>query len=91
VALEELADRTWVLFGPDHGLTELVLEICSRAGFAPRPAMQTGQVAAAAHLAAPGLGVTLLPNNVVPHGLNATIRTLKSPVVRQLVALARQD
>jgi DNA-binding transcriptional LysR family regulator len=91
VALEELADRDWVLFGSDHGLTELVLEVCARASFVPRPAVQTGQVAAAAHLAAAGFGVTLLPSNVVPHGLNATIRSLKSPVVRQLVAFARQD
>jgi DNA-binding transcriptional LysR family regulator len=53
--------------------------------------VQTGQVAEAAHLAAAGLGVTLLPSNVVPAGLNATIRSLKSPVVRQLVAFSRQD
>ena len=91
VALEELADRDWVLFGPDHGLTELVLDVCARAGFVPRRAVQTGQVAAAAHLAAAGLGVTVLPSNVVPHGLNATIRSLRSPLIRQLVAFARQD
>lgn len=91
VALEELADRDWVLFGPDHGLTELVLAICAGAGFVPRTTVETGQVAAAAHLAAAGLGVTLLPSNVVPPGLNATIRSLKSPVVRQLVAFSRRD
>jgi DNA-binding transcriptional LysR family regulator len=43
------------------------------------------------HLAAAGLGVTLLPNNVVPNGLNATVRSLRSPVVRELVAFARQE
>jgi len=90
-ALEELADRDWVLFGPDHGLTELVLEVCARSGFVPRRAVQTGQVLAAAHLAAAGFGVTLLPSNIVPHELNANSRRLKSPVVRQLVAFARQD
>jgi DNA-binding transcriptional LysR family regulator len=91
VALEELADRDWVLFGPDHGLTTLVLEVCARAGFTPRRAVRTGQVAAAAHLAAAGLGVTLIPDNVVPHGLNAAVRSLKPPLVRQLVAFTRQD
>jgi DNA-binding transcriptional LysR family regulator len=90
VVLEELADRSWVLFGPDHGLTELVLEVCARAGFVPRRVVQTGQVVAAAHLAAAGFGVTLVPSNVVPHELNATIRRLKSPVVRQLVAFTRK-
>jgi DNA-binding transcriptional LysR family regulator len=91
VSLQDLADRDWVLFLPDHGLTELILEVCASAGFAPRRAVQTGQVAAAAHLAAAGFGVTLIPNNVVPHGLNATIRSLKPPVARQLAAFARQD
>jgi DNA-binding transcriptional LysR family regulator len=91
VALEELADRDWVLFGPDHGLTELVLEVCARAGFVPRRRVQTGQVVAAAHLAAAGFGVSLVPSNVVPYELKASIRRLKSPVVRQLVAFARQD
>jgi DNA-binding transcriptional LysR family regulator len=90
VALEELADRAWVLFGPDHGLTELVLEACAGAGFGPRRTVQTGQVTAAAYLAAAGFGVALLPNNVVPNGLNAAVRSLKSPIVRELVAFARQ-
>jgi DNA-binding transcriptional LysR family regulator len=91
VALEELADRDWVLFGPDHGLTELVLQVCALSGFVPRRTVQTGQVVAAAHLAAAGFGVTLVPSNVVPHELKATIRRLKSPVVRQLAGFARQD
>jgi len=52
VSLTELADRDWVLFGPDHGLSQLVLEVCARAGFTPRRTVQTNQVAAAAPLAA---------------------------------------
>jgi DNA-binding transcriptional LysR family regulator len=91
VPLEVLADRDWVLFGPGHGLSELVLETCTRAGFTPRRTVETGQVAAAAHLAAAGLGVTIVPNNIVPSGLHAAVRRLKSPLVRQLVAFTRQD
>ena len=91
LALEELADRDWILFGPDHGLTTLILEACARVGFAPRRAVRTGQVAAAAHLAAAGLGVTLIPDNVVPRGLNAEVRSLKPPLVRELTAFTRQD
>jgi DNA-binding transcriptional LysR family regulator len=89
--LDELADRDWVLFGPDHGLSELVLGVCVTAGFTPRRTMQTNQVAAAAPLAAAGLGVTIVPSNVVPHGLNAEIRRLSPPLVRQLVAFTRQE
>ena len=91
VALEELADRSWVLFGADHGLTELVLEVCTGAGFDPRRSVQTGQVMAAAYLAAAGFGVALLPSDVIPNGLNAAVRRLKSPIVRELVAFSRQE
>jgi len=91
VSLTELADRDWVLFGPDHGLSQLVLEVCARAGFTPRRTVQTNQVAAAAPLAAAGLGVTIVPSNVVPHGLNAESRRLRPALVRQLVAFTRQD
>jgi len=91
-ALHELADRDWVLFGPDHGLSELVLGVCARAGFTPRRTVQTSQVAGGPPpLAAAGLGVTIVPDNVVPDGLNAEIRGLRPPLARQLVAFSRQD
>ena len=91
VSLEELAERDWVLFGSGHGLSELILDTCTRAGFTPRRTVETGQVAAAAHLAAAGLGVTIVPNNIVPPGLNASVRSLKPQLVRQLVAFTRRD
>jgi DNA-binding transcriptional LysR family regulator len=91
VSLDDLAGRDWVLFGPDHGLSELIVEACARAGFVPREGVQTGQVAAAAHLAAAGLGVAVVPNNVVPHGLGAAVRRLGPPLARQLVAFTRED
>jgi DNA-binding transcriptional LysR family regulator len=90
ISLEELADRDWVLYGRDHGLTHLIQTACARAGFVPRDAAQTGQVAAAAHLAACSLGVTIVPRNVLPLGLDADVRSLKSPLVRQIVAFTRR-
>jgi DNA-binding transcriptional LysR family regulator len=53
--------------------------------------VQTAQVAAAGPLAAAGLGVTLIPSNVVPQGLDAIILSLDPPLIRQLVAFTRQD
>jgi DNA-binding transcriptional LysR family regulator len=91
IALEDLQDRDWVLYGPNHGLTQLIQTSCARAGFVPRSAAQTGQVAAAAHLAACGLGVTIVPSNVLPSGLAAGVRRLKSPLVRQLAAFTRRS
>ena len=45
----------------------------------------------AAHLAAAGLGVTLLPDNVVPADLAAAVRRLRSPIVRKLAAFTRHE
>jgi DNA-binding transcriptional LysR family regulator len=91
VALDALTERDWVLFGTDHGLSELILGACAAAGFTPRRTVQTAQIAAAAQLAAAGLGVTIIPSNVVPTGLQAAVRRLREPLVRQIVAFTRQD
>jgi DNA-binding transcriptional LysR family regulator len=53
--------------------------------------VQTTQVAAASHLAAAGLGVTLIPDNTVPAGLRAATRSLQPPLVRKLFAYTRSD
>ncbi|MCK2243464.1 MULTISPECIES: LysR family transcriptional regulator [unclassified Crossiella] len=84
-----LAERRWVLFAADHGLSEVVTAVCARAGFCPAAAVHTAQVEAAARLAAAGLGPALVPDNVVPPGLRATVRPLAEPELRELVAYAR--
>jgi DNA-binding transcriptional LysR family regulator len=89
VALEELADRDWVLFDPEHGLHELAQRACAKAGFVPRAAVRTGQVAAAAQLAAAGLGPTLMGSHAVPAGLDAALLQVKPRQVREVVAFTR--
>src|SRR5579875_980366 len=69
VALSRLADRDWVLLDPVHGISDLTMRACAQAGFVPRAAVRTGQVASAAALAAAGLGPTLLGRHAVPDGL----------------------
>ncbi|SPM41946.1 DNA-binding transcriptional regulator, LysR family [Mycobacterium numidiamassiliense] len=91
VPLSALADRDWVLFGTGHQLSDLILEACARAGFAPRRTVQTTQTAAASHLAAAGLGVTLIPDNVVPAGLLAATRHVQPPLIRKLFAYTRSE
>jgi DNA-binding transcriptional LysR family regulator len=91
VPLSALADRDWVLFGLGHGLSDLILEACARAGFAPRRTVQTSQVAAASHLAAAGLGVTLIPENVAPAGLHAATLHVKPPLMRKLFVYTRSE
>lgn len=91
VPLAALRDRKWVVFPADHGLSELLATACARAGFSPRPAVHTQQVEAAARLAAAGVGVALVPENIVPSELEPNVRRLARPVVRELTAYTRTE
>jgi DNA-binding transcriptional LysR family regulator len=86
VALEALADRDWVLFEPGHGLAENVARACAMAGFAPRGAVTTAQVDAAARLAAAGVGPALVPAKTVPGELEGMVRPLEHPIVWPVAA-----
>jgi DNA-binding transcriptional LysR family regulator len=89
--LRELADRSWVLFESDFGLAEVVAGACARAGFQPRAAVRTAQSEAAARLAAAGLGPAMVPDNILPPGLAASVSRLDPPVSRELVAYTRSE
>jgi DNA-binding transcriptional LysR family regulator len=89
IPLERLSERDWVLLEPGHGLAELAQRACARAGFVPRAAVRTGQVAAAAQLAAAGLGPTLLGSHAVPVGLDAVLLRTRPRLVREVVAFTR--
>jgi DNA-binding transcriptional LysR family regulator len=91
VPLEELGDRRWILFPPAHGLSELVAAACARAGFTPRPAVLTQQVEAAARLAAAGLGIAIVPDDIVPAELQQNVRRFARPIVRELTAYTRSE
>jgi DNA-binding transcriptional LysR family regulator len=64
---------------------------CARAGFTPLPAVETEQVEAAARLAAAGVGVALVPDDVVPAEFEANVRRLARPTVRELTAHTRSS
>ncbi|HST25111.1 MAG TPA: LysR family transcriptional regulator [Gaiellaceae bacterium] len=89
--LDAFADRHWILFQPGHGLTEVVENACRQAGFQPRVAVRTTQVEAATRLATAGLGPAMVPDNVVPPGLSASVVRLDPPVLRELAAYTRSD
>jgi DNA-binding transcriptional LysR family regulator len=91
IRLEELADREWVLYHPDHGLAGIVEEICRRAGFSPHGTVRTSQAEGAARLAAAGLGPTLVPDNIVLPGLDGAILRLEPRVVREIAAFTRTE
>jgi hypothetical protein len=62
---------------------------CAAAGFAPRAAVRTEQAPSALNLARAGLGITLLPGNVVPPAFDGVLGRPDPPVQRMLSAYTR--
>ncbi len=91
IRLDSLADDGWILFPPTHGLHGIVVAICASAGFAPRDAVRTAQVEAAARLAAAGVGVAIVPANIVPSELREHVRVADPPIFRRLGAYTRVE
>jgi DNA-binding transcriptional LysR family regulator len=91
IRLVELKDRDWVMFEPGNGLHDLIVSACASAGFTPRHAVLTSQVETAARLAAAGAGPTLVPENVIPDGLEGAFLRVDPPLGRELTVYAREQ
>jgi DNA-binding transcriptional LysR family regulator len=91
VDLHELADRRWVHFVRATGLAEVVDICCAGAGFTPRVAVRTSQVAAAPLFAAAGIGPALVPEHIVPAALQRLVRPAKPRPVRAVCAFTRGE
>jgi DNA-binding transcriptional LysR family regulator len=91
IALGALADRDWVLFEREHALAQLTERLCAEAGFTPRAAVRTAQIAGAPALAAAGLGPALVPANIVTGPQRRSTRRLDPPRARELCAYTRSE
>jgi DNA-binding transcriptional LysR family regulator len=91
IKLEELADRQWVLYHPDHGLAGILDEVCRRAGFVPRGTVRTSQAEGAARIASSGIGFALVPDNIVLPGIEGSVLRLSPPLIREVAAYTRTD
>jgi DNA-binding transcriptional LysR family regulator len=91
IRLEELADREWVLYHPDHGLAGILEEACRRAGFSPRGTVRTSQAEAAARLASAGIGPALVPDNIVHSGIEGSVLQLVPRLIREVAVYARTE
>ncbi len=91
IRLEELADREWVLYHPDHGLAGILEDVCRQAGFTPRGSVRTSQAEGAARLASAGLGPALVPDNIVLPGIEGSVLHLRPPAIREVAAYARTE
>lgn len=91
IRIQELAEREWVLYHPDHGLAGIVEEVCRRAGFVPRGTVRTSQAEGAARLAAAGLGPALVPDNIVLPGIDGAVLRLTPPLTRDVAVFTRTE
>ncbi|HVV91370.1 MAG TPA: LysR family transcriptional regulator [Solirubrobacterales bacterium] len=91
IPLSSLAQRLWVMFHPDNGLSDMLIAACafSSTQFVPQAAVLTSQVETAARLAAAGVGPALVPINTIPRGLNGAILRVEPPVGRELAVYTR--
>jgi DNA-binding transcriptional LysR family regulator len=92
IRLETLADREWVMFDSDNGMSDLIVSAClslTAGSFTPRPVVLTSQVETAARLAAAGVGPTLVPVSVVPADLRGRVLRCLPAVGRELSVYAR--
>ncbi len=89
VSTAGLADRDWVHFTPPSGLADVLDAACASAGFTPRAAVRTEQAPSALNLARAGLGITLIPGNVIPPSFDGVLGCPDPPVQRTLSAYTR--
>ena len=91
VRLEELRKREWVLYHPDHGLAGILEEVCRGGGFRPRGAVRISQAEGAVRLAAAGLGLALVPDNIVLPAVDCVVLRLSPRLIRDIAVYARTD
>jgi DNA-binding transcriptional LysR family regulator len=91
VRLEELREREWVLYHPDHGLAGILEEVCRGGGFSPRGAVRISQAEGAVRLAAAGLGLALVPDNIVLPAVDCVVLRLRPRLIRDIAVYARTD
>ena len=88
IALEELADETWIGGTPDGAYARIVLHSCRVAGFEPRVVFGSDDYNAVQAFVAVGLGVAILPRLALTFPLPGPARVaLADPPVRRIAAV----
>src|SRR5580700_7091819 len=89
VRMADLADRDWVHFTQPSGLSDILDRACAQAGFQPRLSVRTEQGPSALNLARAGLGLALVPGNIVPPHFDGVLLRPDPPVLRPLSVYTR--
>ena len=89
VRMADLAGHDWVHYTARSGLSDILDRACSRAGFQPRLSVRTEQGPSALNLARAGLGLALVPGNIVPPHFDGILLRPDPPVLRPLSVYTR--
>jgi DNA-binding transcriptional LysR family regulator len=89
VPLADLAQQEWVHYTARSGLSGILNAACERAGFTPRLSVRTEQSSSALNLARAGVGLALLPSNIIPSHYDGVLLRPDPPVLRPLAVYTR--
>ncbi|MEY9836594.1 LysR family transcriptional regulator [Streptacidiphilus sp. EB103A] len=89
VRLADLAEREWVHYTQRSGLSDILNLACAQAGFEPKLSVRTEQSSSALGMARAGVGLALLPGNVVPPHFDGVLLRPDPPVRRPLAVYTR--
>jgi DNA-binding transcriptional LysR family regulator len=91
VRLSDLAGFDWVHFTPPSGLSHILDAACEEAGFRPIVAVRTEQGPSALALASVGVGITMVPANIIPANFPGQLLRLDPPILRQISVFTRSQ
>jgi DNA-binding transcriptional LysR family regulator len=89
VRMVDLADHDWVHFTALSGLAGILDAACDAAGFQPRVSVRTEQSTSALNLVTAGLGIGLVPANVIPPHFEGKLLRPEPTVSRPLSVYTR--
>jgi DNA-binding transcriptional LysR family regulator len=88
VPLAELTTEPFVHYNPDNGNARWVDEFAAERGVVlPQPALRTGSPRTAAHLAAAGMGVAIVPFSALTPRPGGTVRSVDPPELREVIVI----
>jgi DNA-binding transcriptional LysR family regulator len=89
VPLADLAQQEWVHYTARSGLSDILSRACEQAGFTPRLSVRTEQSPSALSMARAGVGLALVPGNIIPPHFDGALLRPDPPVLRPLAVYTR--
>jgi DNA-binding transcriptional LysR family regulator len=91
LSAESLTDMPWVVYEAEHGFSEVMERFHQQHGIVPKIVARSPQVEAAMSYAITGLGVTLVPANIVPESSEHLMRKCSPRLFREVTAFSTDE